>query len=70
MSVLSHVLPMHFPPATNLEQMLWLASELLVDRELLDDGDRLVFIAGVPPGKAHSTNVLKLHRIGDPIQLH
>jgi hypothetical protein len=28
-----------------------------------------VFVAGVPPAVARSTNVLKLHRIGDPIKL-
>jgi hypothetical protein len=50
--------------------MLGEASRELAARGYLAEGDRLVFIAGVPPGKSHSTNVLKLHRIGDPTQLH
>ena len=69
MTILAHVTPVAFPPATNLEDMLCIASEQLVAQGYLTQGESLVFIAGVPPGKAHSTNVLKLHRIGDPIQL-
>jgi hypothetical protein len=30
----------------------------------------VVFVAGVPPGIARSTNVVKLHRIGEEVKLH
>jgi len=70
MTLLAHVTPVSFSPATNLEEMLSGASEQLVRQGYLRRGEELVFIAGVPPGTAHSTNVLKLHRIGDPILLH
>ena len=42
---------------------------LLLARGLVKSGERVVFVAGVPPAVARSTNVLKLHRIGDPIKL-
>jgi pyruvate kinase len=41
-----------------------------VDRSLLelnvvDGGDLVVIAAGSPPGKAGSTNMLKVHKVGD-----
>jgi pyruvate kinase len=33
-------------------------------------GDTIVFVAGVPPGIARTTNVMKLHRIGEEVKLH
>ena len=66
--VLAHVTPVAFPEATGLEQMLTTASDLLVKQGYLENGDEIVFIAGVPPGKTHSTNLIKLHRIGESIQ--
>ena len=41
-----------------------------VDEQLLDlgwvtEGDRVVIVAGSPPGVPGSTNALRVHRIGD-----
>jgi pyruvate kinase len=69
MTVLAHVRPLYFPQQPTLEDMLEVSSELLLQRQIVKQGERIVFIAGVPPGVARSTNVLKLHRIGDPITL-
>jgi pyruvate kinase len=69
MTVLAHVRPLYFPQQPTLEAMLESSSELLLQRRLVKQGERVVFVAGVPPGVARSTNVLKLHRIGDPITL-
>ncbi|MEQ1891084.1 MAG: pyruvate kinase [Planctomycetota bacterium] len=69
MAVLAHVRPIEFPHRPTLEDMLDSASRELVARGLLKSGERVVFVAGVPPAVARSTNVLKLHRIGDPIKL-
>jgi pyruvate kinase len=43
-----------------------------VERAMLDlgrciPGDRVVIVAGSPPGAAGSTNALRVHRIGDAI---
>ena len=69
MSVLAHVRPIEFPHRPTLEDMLDSASRELLARGLVKSGERVVFVAGVPPAVARSTNVLKLHRIGDPIKL-
>jgi pyruvate kinase len=69
MSVLAHVRPFEFPHRPTLEDMLDSASHELLARGLVRAGERVVFVAGVPPAVARSTNVLKLHRIGDPIKL-
>lgn len=70
MSVLAHVRPLPFRREPSLEDMLYMAAEMLVVRGMADYGDRVVFVAGVPPGVASSTNVMKLHRIGEQVKLH
>jgi pyruvate kinase len=69
MSVLAHVRPVPFSVEKNLENMLDRACRVLLERRLVALGEEVVFVAGVPPGVARSTNVMKLHRIGDPIKL-
>jgi pyruvate kinase len=70
MTILAHVRPFLFRRERNLEEMLSTASEMLVLRGLAEYGDPLVFVAGVPAGVARSTNVMKLHRIGEEVKLH
>ena len=65
MAVLAHVRPLLFRQEPTLEAMIDTAADLLVARRILDTGDRVIFVAGVPVGFARSTNVLKLHRIGE-----
>ncbi len=69
MTILAHVRPLFFPAQPTLEDMLETASKMLLERGLVSTGEQVVYVAGVPPGVARSTNVLKLHRIGDPITL-
>lgn len=68
-SVLAHVRPIAFPRSASLEEMLERACGVLLEMGKVAVGDIVVFVAGVPPGVVRSTNVLKLHRIGDPIKL-
>jgi pyruvate kinase len=70
MAVLSGARPILFQREPSLEDMIYMASEMLVVRELADYGDLVVFVAGVPPGVARSTNVMKVHRIGEEVRLH
>jgi pyruvate kinase len=70
MAILAHVLPIRFPHERSLEDMLWQASRMLLERGLCEFGDEVVFVAGVPPRVSRTTNVMKLHRIGEPIRLH
>ena len=65
LSVMGHVRPMMFERRPNLEKMLADASTLLVERGLCSIGEQVVMVAGVPPGIARTTNVMKLHHIGE-----
>ena len=69
-TVLAHVRPVRFSRWTNLEEMLAAAQDHLVRRGLARHGEEVVLVAGVPTGVAHSTNVMKLHRIGAPLLMH
>ena len=68
MSVLSHVRALLFRREPSLEDMIYMAAEMLVVRGIADYGEQTVFVAGVPPGVARSTNVMKLHRIGEEVK--
>ncbi|MGK0218339.1 MAG: pyruvate kinase [Planctomycetota bacterium] len=68
MAVLAHVRGILFSRETSLEDMLDKAVELLLTRGLAKMGEEVVFVAGVPPGVAKSTNVMKLHRIGEVVK--
>jgi pyruvate kinase len=70
MSVLANVRPILFRREPSLEDMLYTAAEMLVVRKLADYGDEIIFVAGVPPGVARSTNLIKLHRLGEEVKLH
>ncbi len=70
MTMLAHVRPFLVRRERNLEDMLSMASEMLVMNGLAQYNDPIVFVAGVPAGVARSTNVLKLHRIGEEVKLH
>ncbi|MCP3917576.1 MAG: pyruvate kinase [bacterium] len=69
LTALAHVRPILFRRETSLEEMLYMAAEMLVVRGLADYQDEIVFVAGVPPGVAQTTNVMKLHRIGEEVKL-
>ena len=70
MTILAHVRPMLCPRAQNLEDMLLRAQEMMIERGLAVPGQEVIFVAGVPPGVSRSTNVLKLHRIGEETRMH
>ncbi|MDF1799924.1 MAG: pyruvate kinase [Planctomycetota bacterium] len=65
LSALGHVRPLLFDRRDNLEHMLTDASNLLVERGICTIGEQVVMVAGVPPGMARTTNVMKLHHIGE-----
>ena len=49
--------------------MIHEGSKMMVERGYAQSGELIVFVAGVPPGVAKSTNVIKVHRIGDPVRM-
>jgi pyruvate kinase len=70
MAVLAHVRPMIYSRQRSLEEMMQEASLFLLDSGLVRGGEQVLFVAGVPPGVARTTNLMKLHRIGEQIKFH
>ena len=65
----SDVRPILHRREANLDEMLTMAAELLLARNIVQEDEEVVFVVGVPPGVARSTNVVKLHRIGEEVRL-
>jgi pyruvate kinase len=59
------VMPILAPEMTTTDGMLEQIDTLLVEKGLLHAGDKVVFVAGVPIGRAGSTNLMKLHSVGE-----
>src|SRR3984885_2508944 len=57
------VTPVLAPNVTTTDEMLGRMANLLVSREFLYPGNRVVFVAGTPVGRAGSTNLMKLHTV-------
>jgi pyruvate kinase len=45
--------------------MMAVMDRTLVEKELLQKGDAVVFVAGQPIGRPGTTNLIKLHRVGE-----
>jgi pyruvate kinase len=69
MTILSKVRPILCDREASLEDMLHEAQQLLLARGLCTHHEEVIFVAGVPPGVARSTNVMKLHRIGEQVRM-
>ncbi len=57
--------PILAPEVASTDDMLSLMDKVLLDRGLVNLGDGIVFVAGQPIGRPGTTNLLKLHRIGE-----
>jgi pyruvate kinase len=58
------VTPMRFPTLESTDKMIVEAGARLLDRGMVEAGDWVAMIAGIPPNQRASTNLLKLHVIG------
>lgn len=65
LAVIFGVRPLVAPDLGPTEEMLRRIDDELTRRALLREGDRVVFVAGQPTGRPGSTNLMKLHRIGE-----
>jgi pyruvate kinase len=59
--------PILAPNAGSTDQMLDQVDRLLLERGSLKPRDSVVFVAGQPVGRPGTTNMLKLHRIGETL---
>jgi pyruvate kinase len=57
------------PPARHTDAMVRQVEEALLEIGRCDKGDRVVIVAGSPPGTPGRTNALRVHRIGDAAAL-
>jgi pyruvate kinase len=55
------------PPAQQTDQMVHQVESALLDIGRCEKGDKVVIVAGSPPGTPGRTNALRVHRIGDAI---
>jgi pyruvate kinase len=65
LSISFGVEPILAPDVTTTDQMLLQMEHMLVNSGRLKPGDNVVFVAGQPIGRTGSTNLIKLHRIGE-----
>ncbi len=59
------VKPVLAPDVASTDEMLALMDRVLTERGYLKAGDTVVFVAGQPVGRPGTTNLMKLHRIGN-----
>lgn len=52
-------------PVTHTDQYALMVDEHLLELGWVEEGDRVVIVAGSPPGVPGSTNAMRVHRIGD-----
>ena len=50
---------------THTDEMFHQVDEVLLELGLAERGEKVVIVAGMPPGIVGSTNDLRVHRIGD-----
>jgi pyruvate kinase len=58
------------PEVFHTDEMVRQVESALLEVGRCQKGDRVVIVAGSPPGTAGSTNALRVHRIGDAIASH
>jgi pyruvate kinase len=61
------VTPLESPPIRSTDHMLTMADRMVVEAGLAEVGDVVVITAGVPVGSPGHTNLIKVHRVGDPV---
>jgi pyruvate kinase len=59
------VFPVLAPEVGSTDEMMQQMDKLLIDQGYLRPGDVVVFVAGQPIGRPGTTNLMKLHKIGE-----
>ena len=68
MSVMWGVSPMRFPRLDSTDEMIFEAERILLDQGVVVPGEQVAMAAGIPPNQRSSTNLLKLHVVGDGVE--
>lgn len=56
------------PPVVHTDDMVRQVESALLEVGRSQKGDKVVIVAGSPPGTPGKTNALRVHRIGDAIE--
>ena len=65
MTLFGCITPLKSPPHESTDEMLTFAEEYMVEHGIVETGDTTVMVAGIPPNLRASTNLMKVHRVGD-----
>jgi pyruvate kinase len=65
LSVCYGVFPVILPEVASTDEMLSQMDHMLIQKELCHRGDTVVFVAGQPVGHAGTTNIMKIHKVGE-----
>ncbi|MFD1212030.1 pyruvate kinase alpha/beta domain-containing protein, partial [Arthrobacter sp. GCM10027362] len=65
MALIWGITPLLVDFASHTDQMTAQVDRVLYEQDLVDLDDLVVIAAGSPPGTAGSTNMVKVHRVGD-----
>jgi pyruvate kinase len=65
LSIIYGIRPVLSPDPTETDEMIKIMDRILLEGGWLKEGDSVVFVAGQPIGRSGSTNLVKLHRIGE-----
>ena len=55
------------PEVTHTDDMVWQVDQVAQSARLAEVGDEMVIVAGMPPGTPGSSNLLRVHRLGDEV---
>ena len=65
LSLIYGIFPLVVPNLMSTDEMLHHMDRMLLERKALKPRDSVVFVAGQPIGRPGSTNLMKLHRVGE-----
>ena len=55
------------PEVRHTDDMVWQVDQVAQSARIADVGDELVIVAGMPPGTAGSSNLIRVHTVGDEV---
>jgi pyruvate kinase len=67
MSIYGGVTPLMFEREDSTDEMISRAEQHLLAEGIVDPGEGLVMVAGIPPNQRASTNIMKLHEVGSTV---